>query len=68
MSARRRQEAWRMWALERALLRGFPSAAESRRGKQSELAAAGERPGPGPRGCGEAGPEGRAGGAACWGC
>ncbi|XP_026505569.1 tetratricopeptide repeat protein 27 isoform X3 [Terrapene carolina triunguis] len=30
-----------MWALERALLRGFPSAAESRRGKQSALAAAG---------------------------
>lgn len=42
MSARRRQrQAWRMWALERALLRGFPSAAESRRGKQSKLAAAG---------------------------
>ncbi|XP_065445281.1 tetratricopeptide repeat protein 27 isoform X8 [Chrysemys picta bellii] len=30
-----------MWALEWALLRGFPSAAESRRGKQSELTAAG---------------------------
>uniref|UniRef100_A0A8C4WH00 Tetratricopeptide repeat protein 27 n=1 Tax=Gopherus evgoodei TaxID=1825980 RepID=A0A8C4WH00_9SAUR len=30
-----------MWALERALLRGFPSAAESQWGKQSELAAAG---------------------------
>ncbi|KAM7171962.1 tetratricopeptide repeat protein 27 isoform 1-T1 [Macrochelys suwanniensis] len=30
-----------MWALERALLRGFPSAAESRRGKPSELDAAG---------------------------
>lgn len=30
-----------MWALEWALLRGFPSAAESRRAKQSEVTAAG---------------------------